>query len=334
MAIPTPNFRYFEAGQPPEVVQPKTVAPADLRWLRVEEFLRSRELSANTRKAYTRDLYRWVEWTDKPWHTITHRDVDRFKQHLQQLRSPQGKLLTPATVSRTLAALQSFFKWLTVKDYIGKNPTLTLEKPQPDPIQPQDLTEDEVKALYGALAYRGEQEVRDTALLQVLEHGLRASEVAALNVEDYEGQRLHIRQAKGDSVGTVPLLQAARRSLDAYLGWRLRQGLPTTPDSPLFLSHSNNSKGQRLSYWGMYSLIEELADLAGVKDCHPNRLSHTFATQLVLRQMDPTLARKLTRHRSESSFQRYSDRALAIQAEQQFYQVMGEAEAKERRSSQ
>jgi hypothetical protein len=40
-------------------------------------------------------LYRWVEWTDKPWHTITHRDVDRFKQHLQQLRSPQGKLLTP-----------------------------------------------------------------------------------------------------------------------------------------------------------------------------------------------------------------------------------------------
>ncbi|HEY9845634.1 MAG TPA: hypothetical protein V6D03_05495, partial [Candidatus Caenarcaniphilales bacterium] len=40
----------------------------------------------------------------------------------------------------------------------------------------------EVAALYGALGDRGESEARNTALLRVLEHGLRASEAAALKV--------------------------------------------------------------------------------------------------------------------------------------------------------
>lgn len=40
--------------------------------------------------------------------------------------------------------------------------------------------------------------------------------------------------------------------------------------------------------------------------------------------METMLARQLTRHRSESSFARYSKRALEIQAQEQFYRVFGE----------
>jgi integrase/recombinase XerD len=79
-----------------------------------------------------------------------------------------------------------------------------------------------------------------------------------------------------------------------------------------------------LSYWGIYKFIEELAALAGVEDCHPHRLRHTFATKLVMKGMDTMLARQLTRHKSESSFTRYSKRALELKAHQQFYQVFGE----------
>jgi integrase/recombinase XerD len=211
-----------------------------------------------------------------------------------------------------------------VRDYISRNPMLTLEKPKPDPIAPKDLKESEVQALYGVLGGRGEQEARDTALLRVLEHGLRASEVSALNIGDYDGTRLHIRCAKANSVGSVPLRQTARQAVDTYLGWRVRQGLPVASESPLFLSSSNNSKGQRLSYWGIYKVIEELARLAQLENCHPHRLRHTFATQLVLQKMDTALARRLTRHRSEASFERYSQRAMDIEAERQFYEVYGE----------
>lgn len=38
------------------------------------------------------------------------------------------------------------------------------------------------------------------------------------------------------------------------------------------------------------------------------------------------LARELTRHKSESSFARYSKRALKLQAHQQFYELFAEEE--------
>ncbi|NJR57263.1 MAG: tyrosine-type recombinase/integrase [Acaryochloris sp. CRU_2_0] len=58
--------------------------------------------------------------------------------------------------------------------------------------------------------------------------------------------------------------------------------------------------------------------VAGVKDSHPHRGRHTVATEMVSRGMDPLLARQITRHKSEKSFERYSKRALQKQAEEQF----------------
>jgi integrase/recombinase XerD len=98
-----------------------------------------------------------------------------------------------------------------------------------------------------------------------------------------------------------------------------------SPQSPLFLSVSNNSKGDRLGYWGIYNIVKELAEIAGIKDAHPHQGRHTVATEMVSRGMDPLLARQITRHKSEKSFERYSKRSLQKQAEAQFLAVLGEA---------
>jgi integrase/recombinase XerD len=47
------------------------LVPADFRWSRVEEFLRSRELRPNTRKAYEREFKAFLDWTEKGWQDIT-----------------------------------------------------------------------------------------------------------------------------------------------------------------------------------------------------------------------------------------------------------------------
>jgi integrase/recombinase XerD len=98
----------------------------------------------------------------------------------------------------------------------------------------------------------------------------------------------------------------------------------------LFFSTSNNSKGDRLGYWGLYTVVKELAAdsgceaFAGVKDAHPHQGRHTVATEMVSRGMDPLLARQITRHKSEKSFERYSKRSIQKQAEALFLQAMGE----------
>ncbi len=312
MAIPEPKIIKLNAIANNDVELPTSL---DYRNARVDEYFRSMELSVNSIRAYRRALTRFTQWTDKGWHLLKHQDLDRYKAYLKELE------LSNATICQELAALKSFFNWLTIKDYISKDPTLTLTKPKLKPPLPQELSESEVESLFKALQKRGWHRLRDTALLRVLEHGLRASEVTALNIKDYDGKRLQIVEAKRDSVGFVPLLSEARMAIDTYLQWRETKGMDVEETSALFLSHSNKSKGNRLTYDGLYGIVKDLVEIAGLEKCHPHRLRHTLATNLALKGMDSMLARRITRHRSEASYQRYSERGLDLKAEEQFWQL-------------
>ena len=317
--LPAPKF--IEIGRP---VATPPAPPADLNWQRVEEFLRVRELAENTKKAYERQLQQFYDWVQKPWAQITHRDIDRYKQHLKELPSKRGGSLSPATINQSINSLKSYFKWLTVKDYIPRNPTLTIEQVKEPPKPPKDLPQPAFDALFDALIYRGESEVRDHAILQVLSHGLRASEVSKLNTQDYDGRRLAVLEVKWGSDGRVPLKPKAISALDTYLGWKVRQGFSTEPDAPLFISLSNNSKGQRLGYTGVYDLINDLAKVSELEDIHPHRLRYTCATVLVMAGMDTMLAKRVVRISSDRIFARYSDRALDIKMEEAFDKLYGQ----------
>jgi integrase/recombinase XerD len=299
-------------------------SPADLRWSRVEEYLRSRELRPNTQKAYEREFRVFLDWTPKSWQEITARDLDRYKEYLKEQPSKRGGKRSAATINLSLSALQSLFKWLCARDYIAKDPMVLIEKPKSDPIKAKDWTIEEVKGLFEATTQKGDLEPRDRALLWLLLHGLRAREVERLNVGDFDGKRVNIREAKDNSVGKVSLLPDARETLEVHLHSRRSWGEDLTLDSPLFLSESNNSKGQRLSYWGIYKIVKDLAEIAGVEDAHPHRGRHTIATEMIKKGMDPMLAMRITRHKSPGSFVRYSDRGLDLRAEEEFLELFGE----------
>lgn len=328
---PTPELKIIElralSERSPQKQHSLVLTPTPViesRWLQVQEFLRARELAPTTLKAYEGELRRFCAWTPKAWHQITRRDLERYKQELQSRQSQRGKSRSPETIRRTLAALQSFFRWLTLHDYIAKDPTLLVERPKGVPPVSKELRPEEIHEL--RLEARGnlKLQARDLAMLSALEHGLRASEVVGLNVEDYDGERLHVRVAKADSVGTVPLTQKARAAMDAYLSWRIRSGFGVTSTSPLFISLSPRNQGERLGYHGLYKEFRKLAELCSIENAHPHRLRHTFATGLVLGGMEAAKARRLTRHKTEASFARYSQKALDTEAERDFLERFGE----------
>jgi integrase/recombinase XerD len=124
--------------------------------------------------------------------------------------------------------------------------------------------------------------LRDRALFSVLLHGLRAEELSRLNVEDYVNGELVIKVAKRDSKGEVPLTKLGIQDLDAYLAWRRSGEGELGLDSPLFVSCSNRSMGQRLSYWGIRHVMDDLAEKTGI-DLHSHRGRHTFATNLIVK---------------------------------------------------
>lgn len=331
----------------------------DLRWMRVEQWLAAKSLAENTKRSYRKELKRFWHWTDKPWNQITIWDITRYKDHLEtavvqdlETHAPKRQF-SPNSVASAVRSLKSFFRWMQQAYYITENPTLAVSVPVEAEPESKELTDLQIQALYGALERRGHSRLRDTALLAVLSHGLRAEEASLLNVEDYDGKRLHIRKAKQGSTGRVPLDKDARAALDAYLEWRKAQGETLTADTPLFVNFSRDPKvrGQRLSYDGVYLVVKQLgqmaidlaleqiqdepeahsaADLVGweiaaLAEVHPHQLRHTFASNLVLGGMDAYLAMSLTRHRSISIFRRYSNKAREKQAETAFRQMRGES---------
>ncbi len=289
----------------------------DPRHALMTEFLQARSLQPNSQRAYRRDLQRFMDWTDQPWATVSRRQMAQFKHYLVQ-----DQQLAPSSVNRILQTLKTFYKWMVVSEYLAHNPTTGIQPEPLPPAQSQELEDAEVAQIYAAIAGVSADPVRDRALFSLLLHGLRAEEVVQLNLGDYDGQQVIIRQAKHQSIGEVPLLRSAQQDVDAYIAQRqaqtARSGIPLTGESPLLISNSNRSQGKRLTYWGIQDVMQKLAKHTGI-DLHAHRGRHTFCTNLIVKlELDPTLAMELSRHRDLRSFKRYTNRKQHLAAKRAF----------------
>ena len=312
--IPEPIFvPKSELARTPSV---PSSSPTDLRESRIDEFLMARSLSPSSQKAYRQDLKTFLDWTQAPWVSVSARQVAQFKDYLLRKEGEQ-QVLADATVRRILGTLKNFYGWMQRSRYVEFDPTIEIQLPKLIEPEAQNLPSGDVKKVVEA-AGRTSLPERNVALIAVLLHGLRASEVSTLNVEDYDRTRLHIRKAKADSKGTVPLARAGREALDLYLEWRKEQGDVLAPTSPLFISGSRRNKGDRISYGAIRKTIDKLSEETGI-DFHAHQFRHTFATNLVLEGMNPYHVMTLTRHKSQSSFRRYTKAADQFAAEAEFY---------------
>jgi integrase/recombinase XerD len=288
---------------------------------RLQEFLQAKAVSDNTRRAYAQDLQLFLRWSEADWEVVTPRQIAAFKSYLEQ-QDPKRR--SPATVRRILSSLRSFYQWMVRSGYLERNPSIAVDLPKLPEAKIDYLNDAQVAAIFQAAITGKTLPERNVALLWVLCHNLRASEVSALNYGDYDGMRLVIRQGKSGSHGVVPLGAEARSWLDTYLRLREAEGEVLEGDRPLFLSHSRQNNGQRLGYGGIRKLMDRLSIVVGFK-FHAHQFRHTYATNLVLKGMNPFHVMTLTRHQSSQNFRRYSKAAEQIAAEKAFYSAIGEA---------
>lgn len=122
----------------------------------------------------------------------------------------------------------------------------------------------------------------------------------------------------------MPLKKESRLALQQYLTLREEQGEILSGDRPLILSHHVVRRGERLSYHGIYFAVEKIGELAEIPDLHPHAFRHTYATELLLQGLDLTHARKLTGHKNELAFKRYTLRSEQEAAISTYYRAIGE----------
>ena len=98
----------------------------------ISEYLESLEiergLSENTIQAYRRDLYYFADFLQS-YNIDSSKDVKR--NHINYyIKNLYDNKYTPASITRKIASLRGFFKWMFANEKISQDPSLGIEQPK------------------------------------------------------------------------------------------------------------------------------------------------------------------------------------------------------------
>lgn len=268
-----------------------------LQYLRVQ-----RNLSENTLKAYERDLSAFLDFVTEFWQ-LDFREVDRhlIRDYLAALRRRGYK---SSSAAQQLAALRSFYQYLTQFGHIKSNPTLAVKVPKQEKRLPQVLSVGEAHVLLESIDPSTPLGLRDRAVFELLyAAGIRLSELTALDVDKVDLKFQYVRVfGKGRKERIVPIGEYAVEALSAYL----KDGRPqlAKPDeTALFV----NYRGERLSQRGVQYLLDKHIERTAIaKNISPHSLRHSFATHLLDAGADLRVVQELLGHVSLSTTQVYT----------------------------
>lgn len=299
---PTPSTPAGAAGLAPE--SERTLG-AFLAHLRVEC-----GLSRNTLSAYGADLREMIEDLARHGVGSLERVGPRdLSEHLVRLKTERD--LAAASITRHLAAIRVFFRWLTAEGRLAENPADWLERPTRWRRLPGVLSPNQVRRLLDAPGpERGAKGpplwLRDKALVELLyASGLRASELAGVGADDlHEALRVVRVTGKGNRQRLVPLGKPAEAAIEGYLReCRPRLVRPDGRDRGRLLLSRTGRPLERVAIW---QIVRRLAAKAGLRDVHPHTLRHSFATHLLMGGADLRSVQEMLGHADIATTQIYT----------------------------
>ena len=129
-------------------------------------------LAQNTKDAYGRDLKLFATQVKKSIKNITRQDVIAYMHFLKKER------YAPSSMARKLAALKSFFRFMTAEGYLEIDPAEVIEAGNKGTILPRVLNHQDVEKLLEAPNIATNEGFRDRTMLEVLyATGMRVSEL-------------------------------------------------------------------------------------------------------------------------------------------------------------
>ena len=209
--------------------------------------------------------------------------------------------LTASSRARKIAAIRSFFKYMTVKaKLLEENPVQDLDSPKLPKTLPRYLTLEESQRLLSAVD--GSNKERDYCILCIfLNCGLRISELVGMNVNDYRGDNLRVI-GKGNKERTVYLNDACRAALDAWLD--VRRNLVPARVSAMFLSNRRT----RISVDSVQVMVKKYLKRAGLDASlySTHKLRHTAATLMLQNGVDVRTLQEVLGHENLNTTQIYT----------------------------
>lgn len=239
--------------------------------------------------------------------SVTLTDVYSYMSYLSRDRaqspnsSSTGYGLGPATRARKVAAIRSFYKYLTSKArLIPENPMTDLDSPKLKQTLPRYLDFDSSVALLESVD--GPFRERDYCILTLfLNCGLRISELIGLNLTDVREDSVRVL-GKGNKERILFLNDATKAALADYLEVRNSGGV--IDKEALFISRRKT----RITKSAVEKLVKKHLAAAGLDSTQysPHKLRHTAATLMLQNGVDVRTLQELLGHEHLNTTQIYT----------------------------
>lgn len=258
-------------------------------------------LAKNTLDSYRLDLCAFALWiTEQNKQLLAVEQAD-----IQQYLAVKFPLSKPRSISRLIASLRRFYRYLIRENKISLDPTVQIQSPKLPRSLPKSLSEDEVLALLNAPNVNDPIGLRDKAMLELLYAcGLRVTELVGVKVTEVSLSDGVVRvTGKGSKTRLVPMGEEAVDWISRYLSEARPAILQKRLCDALFVTN----RADEMTRQGFWYLIKRYALLAGItKNMSPHVLRHAFATHLLNHGADLRVVQMLLGHSDISTTQIYT----------------------------
>lgn len=274
--------------------------------LYLEHLANERRASPHTLRSYRSDLHELAAFlarTPSGRRRAGPPRVDRIgPEELRRFAAEKLRTLRRSTLSRKVACIRSFFRFLDREGRLARNPAAGLVAPKVERRLPRFLPIDDTMRLLDRMPRGSAWAERDRAILETLySAGLRVSELCGLDWEavDFENELVRVF-GKGRKERVVPLGRVALEALRAYRRALEELGIA----SPAVFV---NRRGGRLTARSVARIVRAAALRSGTPvAASPHSLRHSFATHLLNQGADLRSIQEMLGHARLSTTQRYT----------------------------
>ena len=258
----------------------------------------ARGSTGNTAGSYRRDLVKLARFLSSSGGASSWMDVKK-SDLVAYIGSMEEAGYAPSTISRSVACMHAFFRYLISQNMIKDDPSLSLKPPRIRKKVPGILSVKQVEKLLGEPDLTTGKGVRDAAMLELLyATGIRVSELISLTVDDVNMKASCIRLRDR----FVPFGDKAKKALGRYIRESRMMFLEEPCERVLFV----NCKGRQMSRQGFWKIIKGYALSCGIsEEITPHTLRHSFAAHLLENGADIYSVRDLMGHSDISTTQIY-----------------------------
>ncbi|MBQ9688206.1 tyrosine recombinase, partial [bacterium] len=266
-----------------------------------------KNFSDHTSRAYCSDILSYLIWLED--RSCLEVNFTKIREYLHFIQKFEYK---KTTISRKIASLRTFYKYLSRERLINSNPAESLSAPKKPKSLPKFLTPDEVEQILNGIKIDTPTGFRNKAILELLwATGMRVSELSGLNFENLNLEQNEITVfGKGSKERIVLITDRAKTYLERYISTARSMVVdksfprPTTNnDDPIFI----NQTGYRLQTKTIRNVINDIVDSIQLpKKVSPHVFRHSFATKLIENGADLRVVQELLGHESISNTQIYT----------------------------